>query len=116
MTMPQRVKRYTPQEYYRLEDEAEFKSDYYKGEIFAMSGGTANHSLIAVNIAREIGNRLEGGPCRTFNSDLRLKIAATGLRTYPDVSVYCDGLEVDEEDPYGSTYVNPTVIFEVLSR
>ena len=116
MTMPQRVKRFTPEEYYRLEDQAEGKSDYYAGEIFAMAGGTAEHSRIAVNLGREVDNRIEGGPCLTYNSDLRLKVMATGLRTYPDLTVYCQELQSDPEDPFDSTYVNPTVIFEVLSK
>lgn len=122
MTLPPRVKRYTPQEYYRLERDAEFKSDYYEGEIFpvgevlAMAGGTAEHSLICGNLIREVGNRLKGGPCTVYESNLRLKIIATGLRTYPDMNVYCEKLLRDEEDEDGETYLNPTVLFEVLSK
>ncbi|HSZ56697.1 MAG TPA: Uma2 family endonuclease [Tepidisphaeraceae bacterium] len=122
MAFPQRVKRYTPEEYYRLERDAEFKSDYYDGEIFpigkvlAMAGGTARHSLISGNLVREIGNRVKGGPCTVYESNLRLKILATGLRTYPDVNVYCEKLQRDEEDQDGETYTNPSVLFEVLSK
>ena len=73
MTLPQQVKHYTPQEYYRLEREAEFKSDYYDGEIFpvgevlAMAGGTAKHSLICGNLIREVGNRVKGAPAPSMN-------------------------------------------------
>ena len=116
MTMPQRVNRYTPEEYYRLEQVAEGKSDYFDGQIFSMAGGTAAHSRIATNIIREVDNRLEGGPCVTYNSDLRLNVSATGLRTYPDATVFCEKLTPDPEDPFSETYVNPTVIFEVLSK
>jgi Uma2 family endonuclease len=116
MTLPQRVKRYTPQEYYRLEQEAEGKSDYYDGQIFAMAGGTVAHSRIAINLGHELEARFEGGPCRTQNSDLRLKVAATGLRTYPDITVYCSEIQMDPEDSSNTTAVNPTAIFEVLSR
>jgi len=116
MTMPQRVKRYTPEEYYRLEQEAEGKSDYYDGQIFAMSGGTVPHNRIAINLVHELEARFEKGPCRTHSSDLRLKIAATGLRTYPDVTVYCDEIQLDPEDSSETTAVNPTAIFEVLSK
>jgi len=115
MTLPEKIRRFTPVEYYRLEREAEYKSNYYDGEIFAIAGGTARHSLICSNIGRETGNRLKKTPCAVYESNLRLKIAATGLRTYPDISVYCEPLSHDEEDPAGETYTNPSVIFEVLS-
>ena len=116
MGLPQSVKRYTPQEYYALEQEAEGRSDYYKGEIFAMSGGSPRHSLIASNLVRETGNRLKGRPCKAYGSDLRLKVSATGLRCYPDVSVYCQPLELDDEDVARQTCTNPTAVFEVLSK
>src|SRR5665213_2977882 len=99
MGVPQPAKRYTPEEYYRLERDAAYKSDYYNGEIFAMAGSTARHALICSNINREVVNRLKGKPCRTYSSDLRLKIKASGLRVYPDISVYCGALDFDEEAP-----------------
>lgn len=115
MTLPEPVKRYTPQEYYHLERGAPYKSDYYKGEIFAMAGGTARHSLIETNIIRELSTRLKGTPCATHGPDLRLKIKAGGLRVYPDASVYCSPLQYDEEDPFSETATNPTLLVEVLS-
>jgi Uma2 family endonuclease len=116
MSVPQRIQHYTVREYYELERDASYKSDFYQGEIFAMAGGTARHSLICSNLGRELGNRLKRSPCTVYESNLRLKILATGLRTYPDVNVYCQPLERDEEDPDGNTYTNPTVLFEVLSK
>lgn len=115
MGLPQQIKQYTPQDYYELESSAEYKSEYYKGEIFAMAGGSARHSLICLNIGGELRSRLRDTPCTPFESNMRLKIEATGLRTYPDASVYCDPLRYDEEDPAHQTFVNPTVLFEVLS-
>jgi Uma2 family endonuclease len=115
MAIPQRIKRYTVQEYYALERVADYKSDFYAGEIFAMAGGTVRHSLICSNLVREVGNGLKGKPCRAYESNLRLKTKYTGLRTYPDVSVYCGALERDEEDPASETVTNPSVLFEVLS-
>src|SRR3954470_16239215 len=103
MTLAHPVKRYTPQEYYALERAADYKSEYYKGEIFAMSGGTARYSLISANVVRELGNRLKGGPCTVYESNLRLKVTASGLRTYPDAGVYCGELRYDEEDAYTET-------------
>jgi Uma2 family endonuclease len=115
MGLPQPIKRYTPEEYYRLERDAPYKSDYYDGEIFAMAGGSSRHALIASNINREVGNQLKGTPCAAYTADLRLKIRATGLRVYPDVGVYCGALEYDEQDTQSETATNPTLLFEVLS-
>jgi Uma2 family endonuclease len=116
MALPQPVKRFTPQEYYRMERDAAYKSDYYDGEIFAMSGGSIRHSLISANVVGELRQRLKGNPCTVFESNLRVKVKATGLRTYPDASVFCDPPERDEEDPNGETLTNPTVLVEVLSE
>lgn len=102
-------------EYYQLEVAALEKSDWYRGEMFNMAGGSTNHSRIKVNLARSIGNRLLGGPCEPLDGDQRLAIKETGLRTYPDLSIYCGPLKYDPEDPSGQTAINPTMIFEVLS-
>jgi len=115
MSHAQQVRRYTPDEYYRLEVQADYRSEYYDGEIFAMAGGSIRHSRISGNIYRHLANKLEGAPCVPFGSDLKLKVKATGLRTYPDVSVYCGKPELDPDDPARQTYMNPTVLAEVLS-
>jgi Uma2 family endonuclease len=115
MSVARSVHRYTPEEYYALERAAAYKSEYYQGEIFAMAGNTSRHSLIAANLIRELGVRLKGNPCAVYDSNQRLKITATGLRTYPDVSVYCGKLEYDVQDPYVDTATNATIVFEILS-
>jgi Uma2 family endonuclease len=113
MAAPDIAHRLTEAEYLALERAAEFKSEFYDGEMFAMAGGTAMHSLIATNIAGEVREKLKGGLCKAFTSDLRLKVETTGLFTYPDVSVVCGPLQfVPGTD---DTVMNPTVIFEVLS-
>lgn len=101
--------------YYRLDAVAPEKSDWYDGEMFNMAGGTTNHSRIKVNLARALGNQLGDGPCETLDSDQRLAIVSTGLRTYPDLSVYCGPIDYDEEDPQRLTATNPAMLFEVLS-
>ncbi|HEX4793337.1 MAG TPA: Uma2 family endonuclease [Humisphaera sp.] len=116
MGLPKTIKRHTPEEYYRLERDAPVKNDYFKGEIFAMAGGSRRHSLITMNINGELRTLLKGSRCVPYESNLRLKVEATGLRTYPDASVYCGQMVKDEEDTAGETFTNPTVIFEVLSR
>jgi Uma2 family endonuclease len=116
MGVAQAQKRYTPQEYYALERDAAYKSEFYDGEIFAMSGGTDEHSAIIGNIIVAVGMRLRGTECVVRDSNLRMKVQATGLRTYPDAAVYCGEAVFDEEDSDRQTRLNPTVIFEVLSR
>lgn len=101
-------------EYLRRERAAEFKSEYLHGEVFAMAGGSPNHSLIAANFVREAGNGLKTKPCSVFTSDLRIKVEATDLYTYPDASIVCGELQFDDESL--DTIVNPAVIVEVLSE
>jgi Uma2 family endonuclease len=108
--------RYTPQEYYALEREAAYRSEYFDGEIFAMAGGTDEHSAIIGNILIAVGSRIRGTPCVIRESNLRLKVQATGLRTYPDAAVYCGEAQFDADDPDRQTRLNPTAIFEVLSK
>ena len=113
MTVAQPVRRFTETEYLELERRAECRNEFFDGEIFNMSGGTPLHSQIATNLAREFGNKLKARPCVPYNSDLRLKVEATGLLTYADLSVVCGPLQfaAGTED----TVVNPTVIVDVLS-
>jgi len=110
-TLPK--KRYTPEEYLTLERKAEYKSQYYDGEIFAMAGATRRHNLIAVNVGRELSAQLKGRPCEVYPSDMRVKVSPTGLYTYPDVVVVC--AEPRFEDEQEDTLLNPTLIVEVLS-
>ncbi len=116
MGLPKLLRLYTPQEYFALERQADYRSEYFKGEIFAMSGGTRRHSVIAVNILAGLHSRMINSPCTPHEANFRLKIKATGLLTYPDVSVYCGDVEFDPEDEQNETGLNPTVVFEVLSK
>jgi Uma2 family endonuclease len=114
MSLPQTSRRFTEAEYLEIERAAEFKSEFFDGEMFAMAGGTPQHSLIATNLAREFGNRLVNNPCAAYNADLRIKVNPTGLCTYPDLSVICGALEFAEGTD--DTILNPTVLAEVLSN
>ncbi len=102
-------------DYIRVEQDSEIKHEYLGGQVWAMAGGSPDHSRIATNIARALGNQLEGKPCTVFNSDLRIRVQATGLATYPDVTVVCGSIELDPEDPTRHTVINPRVLIEVLS-
>ena len=103
----------TPEQYLEIERRAEFKSEYFQGEMFAMSGGRQAHNRLAFNFSVEVGSQLRGGPCRGYNSDMRVHIPATGLYTYPDVVVACG--QPQFLDAVQDTLLNPTLIVEVLS-
>ncbi len=113
MAWPKTISRVTAEEYLAQERAARFKSEFFDGETFAMAGGSPMHSLIAANLIGELRNRLKGSLCLPFTSDLRLKVEATGLFTYPDVSVVCGPLQFAAGTD--DTLVNPTMIVEVLS-
>jgi Uma2 family endonuclease len=107
--------RFTFEEYVRLEEDSSTKHEFVGGNVFAMSGGTPEHAAITANIGRLLGNALQHKPCRVFSPDLRVRVAATGLGTYPDVTVVCAKLELDPADPKQNTALNPKLIVEVLS-
>ena len=104
-------RRVTPQEYLAAERLAPFKSQYYKGEVFAMAGASAAHLQIASNIVRELSSRLGKGPCQPYFGDARVGAAAIEMYSYPDVVVACDPIQIDER----GNLQNPKVIFEILS-
>ncbi len=105
--------RLTPEQYLAIERKAEFKSEFYDGEMFAMAVASMEHNSLKDNLIVQIGSRLWGGRCRTFSSDMRVKVSRTGLYTYPDIVIVCGKPEV--EDDVMDTLLNPQVVIEVLS-
>ncbi|TVS18966.1 MAG: Uma2 family endonuclease [Planctomycetaceae bacterium] len=103
----------TPEEYLARERRAETKSEYLRGEMFAMSGASREHNLIAGNVFAELREQLRQRPCEVYQADMRVKVSPTGLYTYPDVTVACG--EPQFEDAEVDTLLNPTVLVEVLS-
>ena len=103
----------TARDYLAIESRAEFRSEFFNGEMFAMSGASPRHHFIRENLSIEIGTRLKGGPCRSVSSDQRLLVVRTGLYTYPDLLIVCGPFELDPENSH--TITNPTAIVEVLS-
>ncbi|WP_437520866.1 Uma2 family endonuclease [Sorangium sp. So ce726] len=103
----------SPEEYLALERSSEVKHEYAGGEVFAMSGGTREHSLIAANVVGELRSSLRARPCEAHASDLRIKNVTTGRYVYPDASVVCG--QPLFEDEHRDTLLNPTAVFEVLS-
>lgn len=106
--------RYTYAEYLALERRTDQRHEYFDGEVFLMAGGTPRHAKVLSNANVALGAALGDRPCQAFSSDLKIRIPATGLATYPDLSVICGPLERHPEDRNAAT--NPTLIVEVLSE
>jgi Uma2 family endonuclease len=116
----------TSEEYLAIERKAETKSEYFAGEMFplagvgkaqdafAMTGASRRHNLVTGNVFAALHGQLAERECEVYPSDMRIRIPATGLYTYPDVSVVCG--EARFEDDYLDTLINPNVIIEVLSE
>ena len=100
--------------YLAIEREAEYKSEYYRGEMFAMAGASRNHSRINLRIAALLLYRLNGRGCEVHGSDMKVQTAPNGLYTYPDVSVACG--RPDFVDKRRDVLTNPKLIVEVLSK
>lgn len=106
------VTKLTEQEYLALERAAEFKSEFFRGEMFAMSGASLRHLFLQSNIQGELYAALRGGPCEVFGSDLRVRVSSD-MYTYPDITIVCG--EPALADDHQDVLLNPLVIFEVLS-
>jgi len=106
-------KTFTESEYLELERNADFKSEYYNGEIFAMAGATLIHNKIVSNLIFLFNQFLKDKPCDVYPSDLRLQVEKSGLYTYPDITIVCGKTEL--LDNKFDTLKNPTVLIEVLS-
>jgi Uma2 family endonuclease len=74
------------------------RHEFMSGEVFAMAGGTPEHAGLAAATIRELGIALRGKPCRVYSSDVRVRVVATGLATYPDATVVCGHLETDRRN------------------
>jgi Uma2 family endonuclease len=104
----------TAADYLRIERAAEGKSEFYRGEMFAMAGASREHNLIVMNVGASLQTQLRNSDCEVYPSDMRVNVSPTGLYTYPDVSVACENPEF--EDARGDTLLNPRVLVEVLSE
>jgi Uma2 family endonuclease len=101
-------------DYLALEEKSlDTKHELIDGEITAMAGGTPDHGALAMAFGRLVQNALGDRPCRVYSSDVRVRVRATGMAAYPDLSVVCGRLETDPDDALAIT--NPVVIVEVLS-
>lgn len=113
MNDPARKVTHTFAEYLEAERASDTKHEFVNGEIFAMAGGTSEHARLAARAIITLGAQLRGRRCEVFSADIRIRVRATDLATYPDVSVVCSRIERDPEDKDSIT--NPIVLIEVLS-
>jgi Uma2 family endonuclease len=103
----------TPEEYLAIERNAEYKSEYIDGVMYAMAGGSERHNIIVANLIISIGLQLRGRLCRVYPSDLKVKVPNSSRFFYPDVSVVCG--ETEFVDDHKDIIQNPVLIAEVLS-
>ena len=101
-------------EYLAFEAQADLRHEYHLGEIFAMAGGTRNHSILGTNVLTELNLLGRKKGCTTFNGDMRIRIDAENRFLYPEASVVCGPVQASELDPDSIT--NPVLIVEVLSE
>ncbi len=113
MSGPAHAVHYAWHEYLALESASNVKHEYLDGQIYAMAGGTPGHAALQLAVPNLLFSQLRSGRCRAYGSDLRIRVLATGLATYPDVTFICGPREVDPEDKNSVT--NPTLVVEVLS-
>jgi Uma2 family endonuclease len=113
MSRTARKVHYTYAQYLALENESLVRHEYLDGEIYAMAGGSPDHAALAAAVIRVLGVRLPPG-CRVFTSDLRVRVPATGLSTYPDAAVVCGRTQRAQDD--GLAVVNPALLVEVTSK
>jgi Uma2 family endonuclease len=106
--------RYTYAQYVALEKESSTKHEFFDGEIYAMAGGSEDHSALAVRVMSALDAAIGDRPCRVHDSDLRIYVEAVGLATFPDGSVICGPLEQHPPSP-DSTALNPVILLEVTS-
>lgn len=106
-------KKYTPEEYLALEEQAEFRSEYENGEIVAMSGGSFKHSQITNNTARFIGNKIAEN-YDSLLSGIKVWVQTIGKFYYPDVTILCG--EPNFYQQRNDTITNPILLIEVLSK
>ena len=104
---------YTLEDYLSVEETSDVRHEFVDGEIFAMAGGTPEHAALSAAAVIVIGSKLRESRCRTYSSDLRIRVVATGLATYPDAAVICGAIERDPASP--THVINPPPILEGMT-
>ncbi len=113
MTQPEK-KWISPEAYFEMEETAAYKNEYHHGEIFAMTGASHCHNLIAMNVAAELHTRLREKDCFVYSSDMKIELDPAHHYVYPDVTIVCG--EVRFAQGRDDVVTNPIVLMEILSE
>ena len=103
----------TEEEYLAFERASETRHEFLDGRVYAMTGASIRHGRIVGNTFSSVHTRLRGGPCEAITNDLRVRVSASRLNTYPDIVIICG--EPQLTDDHLDTLLNPTILIEVLS-
>jgi len=114
MSLQRALAVFTPEEYLALERQSEIRHEFLDGTVYAMAGESPTHSAICFNLAGSLHPQLRETPCRGFSPNMKVRAGEAGLYAYPDLAVACG--ETFFHDRHGDVLLNPTVVFEVLSR
>lgn len=100
------------EDYLAHEDSADERREYIDGQVYAMTGASRAHGLIAGNIHAALRPLVRGSTCQLFINDMkvRLQIAGQDIFYYPDLLLTCDP---SDRETYFCTA--PCLIIEVLS-
>ena len=110
---PNRGQRYTIDEYLQFEEKSEIRHEFYKGEIYAMAGGTVNHNLLIDNVKDRLKTELKGKSCRVFSENMKVDVLSDGYMPYPDVLVTCHPFDLRGDN---LIIRQPRLLVEVLSK
>lgn len=104
----------SPEEYLALERQADYKSEYFDGVVYALAGASERHNLITLNAATDLVFQLRGRPCRAYSNDMKVRLPDSRKFFYPDVVVVCGQPQFHDERT--DAILNPLLIIEVLSE
>ncbi len=113
MSAQRKLEIWSEQEYWNYEEKSEVKHEFINGQLYAMAGGTLAHADICGNVFAAAKARLRGKRCKAVNSELKIKVEATGDSFYPDATIYCPPARFTGKGNH--TLLTPSVLFEVLS-
>ena len=105
--------RYTPAEYLAIDEGLSYRNEYIDGDVYAMSGASTPHVVIRDNVLVTLHQRLRGGPCRPYGTDMRVRSPDSRFYTYPDVTAVCGPPVFDPGR--SATLLNPSTVVEILS-
>jgi Uma2 family endonuclease len=103
----------SPGAYLVRERHAEYRSEYWAGDVEAMTGASRPHNLVVTSLVRSLGNALHGGPCEVYSQSMRVRLQSARAYVYPDVVVACGSPRF--EDAEVDTLIDPVLVIEVLS-